>query len=111
LGYNPWVYFYLFLAIILTILSGQACANRALFSPQELDRLQQLKSRRSTIQAYIASWHESEKNFFKDVLQNTSREDFASMKAHWPFVNQELEKSDDKNWWEKTLNELSRPKD
>ena len=83
-------------------------ASKPLFSPAELHKLESLKLDRRVFQDQILELKNQDKDYFKHVLVNTSREDLAALKRYLPKVLDTMEKAEEAAWMKKTLDKFSK---
>lgn len=99
------------LSIIIVLPLHASTGSRPLFSEQERLEVARLKTHRHTIMNQIRDLQTRDSAFFKVLLDNTAKEDFALMRKELPTVLKKMEQADDAAWLEKKLRELStRPK-
>tara|TARA_R110002049_G_scaffold114035_5_gene264903 strand:- start:626 stop:955 length:330 start_codon:yes stop_codon:yes gene_type:complete len=93
---------------ISLLFSYGAFASRPLFNTQELKKVEYLKTDRRMIFDQLQDLKNQDKNYFKNVLLNTSAEDLKVLRLQIPKILDLMEKSDEAAWLKKTLEELSK---
>ncbi len=83
-------------------------ASKPLFSPSELQNLERLKLDSRVFLDQILELKNQDKDYFKHVLVNTSREDLAALKLYLPKVLDSMQRSEEAAWMKKTLDKLSK---
>ena len=97
------------LALLLTLFAWTShSASKPLFSPSELQNIEKLKLDSRVFLDQIVELKKQDQNYFKHVLENTSREDLAALKQFLPKVLDLMEKSEEAVWMKNTLDKLSK---
>ncbi len=93
---------------ISQLTSVVALASRPLFNSRELKNIEYLKTDRRMILDQVQDLKNQDKNYFKNVLLNTSVEDLKILRLQLPKILDLMEKSDEAAWLKKTLEEMSK---
>lgn len=97
-----------FLALFILLPHLGQGASKPLFSPSELQNLERLKLDSRVYLDQILELKNQDKDYFKHVLVNTSREDLDALKRYLPKVLDMMEKGEEAAWMKKTLDKLSK---